>query len=599
LSAGFGLSTLGLGSRRKILIAPPGTLAEHQRMAIHAFFVALFAAAALALPGVVGQQAASTPPPELQQAGQLLAQQDAAGAIRILEPFTRKNPDHAGAWRLLGTALQRDGRIDRAIKAYEKALAIGPDAAAMYAMGTAYAQKKDVDRAFEWLGKARATGSVDMTAIQVDANLEGLEDDPRFAALLPPKSHFAKPFVENTDILREWAGDAINGQFGWIARGIGDVDGDKVADVVTSAPFRGTSASPAGRIYVYSSRTGVLLWKADGAEGERLGIGLETAGDVNNDSVEDVVASAIGSGKAYVYSGKDGGVLLTLRVPDSAAPLSAVASAGDVNRDGRADIIAGAVPRQNAPNAPRSPTGRGKVYVFSGADGKVLLTLTGEADGDGFGSAVAGDADRGQPLLVVGAPGAGPRTTGRAYVYKSLSTTPAFTIDSDETGAALGAMFVAIAGDTDGDEVPDVYASDFPNRAKGPSTGRVYVHSGKTGARLLTLTGETAGEGFGTSASHAGDVDGDGHADLAVGAWQYAATATSGGRIYIHSGQDGRLLRTITCRVPGDTLGFDSVGIGDTNGDGIVDLLVTSAYSGINGHRSGRVFIVSSGIHRK
>jgi hypothetical protein len=115
---------------------------------------------------------------------------------------------------------------------------------------------------------------------------------------------------------------------------------------------------------------------------------------------------------------------------------------------------------------------------------------------------------------------------------------------------------------------------------------------------MLTLTGETAGEGFGTSASYAGDLDGDGHADLAVGAWQYAGAAASGGRIYVYSGKDGRLMRTITCRVAGDTLGFDSVGIGDTNGDGTIDLLLTSAYSGINGYRSGRVFIVSSGIER-
>ena len=61
----------------------------------------------------------------------------------------------------------------------------------------------------------------------------------------------------------------------------------------------------------------------------------------------------------------------------------------------------------------------------------------------------------------------------------------------------------------------------------------------------------------------------------------------------MHSGKDGRLLRTITSRVPGDTLGFDSVGIGDVDGDGTLDLLVTSAYSGFGGYRSGRVFVLS------
>ena len=54
-------------------------------------------------------------------------------------------------------------------------------------------------------------------------------------------------------------------------------------------------------------------------------------------------------------------------------------------------------------------------------------------------------------------------------------------------------MFVSVLGDVDGDGVPDVYASDCTNAAKGPSTGRVYVHSGKDGQRLLTLTGERPG----------------------------------------------------------------------------------------------------------
>jgi hypothetical protein len=141
------------------------------------------------------------------------------------------------------------------------------------------------------------------------------------------------------------------------------------------------------------------------------------------------------------------------------------------------------------------------------------------------------------------------------YVYTSLTAKPAFTIESDPTGNALGAMFVSVPGDVDGDGVPDVFASDWSNAAKGPSTGRVYVHSGKDGHRLLTLTAEGPGDGFGTSASVAGDVDGDGHADLIVGAWQYGGAAIGGGRAYLYSGADGRLVKTFTCRTPGDTLG--------------------------------------------
>jgi hypothetical protein len=556
---------------------------------------ALLCALGLALAAGAAAAARQTPPgiPEALR----IQPQDPAGAAKILEGVTAREPQNARAWRLLGVALQQSRQFDKAIAAYLRAMAIQPDPVATYNIGTAYARKQDADRAFEWLGKARATGRFDMTQMQVDPDLEPLRSDPRYVALLPKKEDFAKPFVEPIEVLGEWHGEGTNDQFGWVARVIGDVDKDGVADFGTSAPFRGAQTEPAGRIYVYSTRTRKLLWKADGEPGDRLGITMEAAGDVNADGTPDVVAT--GGGRVLVYSGRDGAVVRRLKSPGP-LPLLAASTAGDVNGDGHADLLAGATPPPSPAGAQAKPPApvKGAAYVFSGKDGSVLLSLEGERPGDNFGSAVAGFSEGKRTLLVVGAPRAGERTAGRVYVHTALSTKPAFTIEADATGVALGAMFVAVAGDVDEDGVPDVYASDFPNRAKGPSTGRVYVHSGRDGARLLTLTGEGAGEGFGTSASTAGDLDGDGRADLAVGAWQYGAAAISGGRIYLHAGRDGRLLGTITCRIPGDTLGFDSVGIGDTDGDGTVDLLVTSAYSGVNGYRSGRVFIVSSGIQR-
>ena len=521
-------------------------------------------------------------------------QKDPAAAAKILEGVTEREPQNARAWRLLGVALQQSKQFDRAIDAYLKAIAIQPDPVSTYNIGTAYARKNDPGKAFEWLARAKATRRFDMTQMQIDPDLEPLRKDARYAALLPNVEDFADPFVEETKILAEWHGEAMNDQFGWVARDIGDVDKDGVRDFTTSAPGSSAAAANAGRIYVYSTKSRRLLWKADGAAGDRLGTTIEAAGDVNADGTPDVVAS--GGGKVLVYSGRDGAVLRTFASPGEDIGVPVLVDVTRRRRGGQRQL-AGSAPAPPASGA-KPPALAGAAYVFSGKDGTLLLTLAGERPGDNFGSAVAGFADAKQMLLVIGAPNAGPRNTGRTYVYASLSKTPAHVIDADETGAALGAMFVAVAGDVDQDGAADVYVSDFPNRAKGPSTGRVYVHSGKSGARLLTLTGEGPGEGFGTSASVAGDLDGDGHADLAVGAWQYAVAAPSGGRIYLYSGKDGRLLRTITCRIPGDTLGFDSVGVGDSDGDGTVDLLVTSAYSGINGYHSGRVLIVSSGIRR-
>ncbi len=538
---------------------------------------------------------AQTPPAGVPEALALVQKGDAAEAVKIMEAATVRQPQNARTWRVLGYVSLKAKNYDRALSAYGKALEIEPGfPAAIYNVGVAYALKQEKDQAFLWLEKARATQKLDMTMIQVDPDLVSLKSDPRFEALLPKPEAFANPFVEPVKVIREWDGEAMNDQFGWIARNMGDVDGNHINDVVTSAPTKDIGGANAGRVYVYSTRTGKLLWKADGKPGDQLGLGVECAGDTNHDGVPDVIAGAPGGGKAYVFSGKDGHILLTLHAEDKKDIFGQhVAGIGDVDHDGYADVMVG------APGNSAGGASAGRAYVYSGKDGHLLLTLTGERAGDGFGSTVGGSTDRRNRFLIVGAPKAGPNHTGRTYVYNTLSARPQFVIDADETGSALGNMFVSVVGDLDGDGVPDIYASDFGNTAKGPATGRIYIRSGKDGHPLLTLTGETPGEGFGIGRADAGDVDHDGHADLIIGAWQYSGAAVSGGRATLYSGKDGHLLKTYTCRVPGDTFGFDAVGIGDVDGDGVTDLLLTSAWSGIHGYHSGRMFILSSGVPAK
>ena len=553
------------------------------------------------LPLLGAQDAAPAEPPsaELGAAIAKVRAQDYAGAIPELERLARADAESGRAWYWLGYARHGLGEYEAALEAHLEAAEFEPvRAMASYNAGCAHARLGNRDEAFEWLTRARAAGFANLALLSSDADLARLRSDPRFASLFPVGEEAA--FVEDVRVLLALEGEAAGDRFGWIGRNAGDTDGDGVDDLLISAPFKAVDgAVSAGRIYVFSGRTGELRWKVDGTPGAQLGIGIECAGDVNRDGIPDQIAGANqaagGRGAAYVFSGEDGELLVELTGERRGDHFGRkVAGAGDQDGDGFDDLIVGAP--NHAPEALSNGANAGRAYVFSGRTGEVIFQLDGEHAGDNFGRSVDAWSKDGEQLVIVGAANAGETRSGRVYVFRVEGGAPreAFRIESKPGDQNLGLMFVSAVGDVNGDGVVDVYGSDWSSNANGiQGAGRVYVHSGADGAMLHELAGDARGIGFGIGTAEAGDVDGDGHDDLLIGAWQDGAGAPGAGSATLFSGRTGAVLAKYTCATPGDTFGFDTTGLGDVDGDGAPDFLITAADSFVRGRQSGRVLVVA------
>jgi hypothetical protein len=153
---------------------------------------------------------------------------------------------------------------------------------------------------------------------------------------------------------------------------------------------------------------------------------------------------------------------------------------------------------------------------------------------------------------------------------------------------------VGTAGDVNGDGYADVVIG--ADRYK-QFTGRTYVYLGSarglSATPIFTATGEDVNNHFGYSVNAAGDVNGDGYDDIIVGAYHYKEFT---GRVYVYAGNANGLSTTPVLTVTGEgpNLYFGrSVGTaGDVNGDGYDDVIVSAqAYD----DWTGRVYVYAGG----